>query len=248
MSAQNESGSEEETKFNKATKQRITRALEQRLFVIERKIINSENTNTTNEEFVIQGTTGNLYKCKIANKPTCDCPDSKRGHVCKHLLFIYIRVLRVEQNNSILCKKNLSDEEIANIYSSAPKRVDGFVMAESFVREKYKTFLEQSGKPYVKKTKEKPKPRKPLEGDMCAVCYEDFGPEEESKTTYCLQCSNNIHIQCWNMWKNGQTKNTDSDPTCVYCRAVNMGYKTPKSKRVSASGMGSGYVNVNQLF
>lgn len=38
-------------------------------------------------EFDIVGSTGNLYKTTIGKVPKCDCPDSQKGHQCKHICY-----------------------------------------------------------------------------------------------------------------------------------------------------------------
>jgi hypothetical protein len=223
--------------FNYAIRSRIDRALEQRLFVIDRNTSDNEQC----EVFAIQGSRGDIYTCKFCAEPSCNCPDFKRGGRCKHLFFIYLRVMRMSADDPLLAQKSFTEEDLDHIKENAPQRLNGSVLAEQFVRDKYKTFVEKAGKPYTKKKNQPPPKRKSLEGECCPVCYEDFEVDQISETDFCRQCTNNIHNQCWKMWKAKQEQSGE-EATCVYCRSPNMGIKLPKSS------MGSGYVNVNQLF
>jgi uncharacterized Zn finger protein len=38
------------------------------------------------QEFIVMGSTGNLYTVIICQTPNCDCPDFQRGHLCKHIV------------------------------------------------------------------------------------------------------------------------------------------------------------------
>ena len=54
-----------------------------------------EDKNNLWSDFRVVGSTGNLYTVKIGAIPSCDCPDFlKRDDVCKHMLFVMLKVLR----------------------------------------------------------------------------------------------------------------------------------------------------------
>jgi len=67
---------------------RIYRALSQRMFLID--CIKQDDLN---RDYKVLGSTGNVYDVHIGQLPTCSCPDSSRGSLCKHVIFVLCRVL-----------------------------------------------------------------------------------------------------------------------------------------------------------
>jgi hypothetical protein len=53
----------------------------------------------------VLGSTGNVYKIAIGRVPSCDCPDAARGNLCKHVLFIMLKVLKVDPNSPLVFQK-----------------------------------------------------------------------------------------------------------------------------------------------
>ena len=45
----------------------------------------------------VVGSTGSLYRVKITYRPTCSCPDFRGKWRCKHVLFVYLKFLRMPQ-------------------------------------------------------------------------------------------------------------------------------------------------------
>ena len=42
------------------------------------------------------GSTGNVYMATVCRLPNCTCVDfTERGQICKHLLFVYVKVARI---------------------------------------------------------------------------------------------------------------------------------------------------------
>ena len=72
------------------TRQRIERAKSQRLYLIQQRELSS--SHGISRTFVVLGSTGNVYDVNIAKIPYCSCPDFERGHLCKHILFVYLKV------------------------------------------------------------------------------------------------------------------------------------------------------------
>lgn len=79
--------------------------------------------------------------------------------------------------------------------------------------------------------------QKPLDGEPCPVCYEDFTHGKEH-VLFCAQCGTNIHEDCWNTWK-------ERSATCVYCRAPNMGRAEQTKAKTKKNA--EGYVNLGKL-
>lgn len=64
------------------------------------------------ESFEVLGSTGNYYTVTICQKPTCTCPDFGKGNICKHLVFVYLRVLRIPQELPFWYQKALLTTEL----------------------------------------------------------------------------------------------------------------------------------------
>lgn len=109
-----------------AIRVRITRALSQRLFLINQKEI-----APLHREFTVLGATGNVYAVSIKHKPSCSCPDAAKGHLCKHVLFVMHRVLKVGRRgpdagryansySPLLYQKAYLSSELYEIFANAP--------------------------------------------------------------------------------------------------------------------------------
>src|SRR5262245_21640594 len=75
--------------------ERVIRALRHRLRLLHR----SDST------FFVLGATGNVYTVSLSATPSCTCPD--RTTPCKHILFVFIRVLGVPLDDSSLWRRTL---------------------------------------------------------------------------------------------------------------------------------------------
>lgn len=53
-------------------------------------------------EYHVLGATGNVYRVQVSRHPHCSCPDFDRGHLCKHWLFVLLRVLRRSQDDPLI--------------------------------------------------------------------------------------------------------------------------------------------------
>lgn len=53
-----------------------------------------------------------VYTVKICRHPHCTCPDHAKGHVCKHILFVMLRVLKLSTTNPLAWQKALLTKEV----------------------------------------------------------------------------------------------------------------------------------------
>ncbi|KAL0056460.1 hypothetical protein WJX82_011587 [Trebouxia sp. C0006] len=61
--------------------------------------------------------------------------------------------------------------------------------------------------------------QRPVEGE-CAICYDSLkadGTAPEDKVTFCQECGNNVHVECFKRWT-ASKKGSGEPVTCVYCR------------------------------
>lgn len=200
------------------------RALTQRMFVVDRQRLSPRNTVGDDqhahptEVLSIAGTTGNIYTVTIDRIPTCDCPYALKGHQCKHVIYALARVLKAPPH--LEYQLAFLSSELRDIFANASP-LPSETADESA----------QDGN------------RKPLEGEDCPICCEEFSTESvREKIVYCTAaCGNNIHRECFDQW--ARTK--AGTITCPFCRTpwqsdVDAVKSVAKVGRVNAEG----YVNV----
>ena len=149
----------------------------------------------TKADFVVLGSTGNVYNVTIDDKISCTCPDALKGNRCKHAFFVLMRVLGVSAQNPILQQKSLTEDDFKSMNISN-LRVPQTAEAPLTVKSAYQT----SKLPVVPKNLED-----------CPICYEKIGTEEHEA---CKQCRYAFHSECLSTWWAHANQNT-----CPMCRS-----------------------------
>ncbi|KAJ7189417.1 hypothetical protein GGX14DRAFT_538191 [Mycena pura] len=181
---------------------RVERVMTQRFFMVDRKRFEGE----LKEEFQVLVSTGNVYTVAIQRVPSCDCPDARKGNHCKHI---------VDQSTGYWYQKALLTHELESIFAGAPLAPN--TLAHPRVREAYERAIGKS-QPASTPASSAPKKRLPTEDDDCAVCYEKLHTVAESTLAFCESCSNAVHGECFEQWKQ-TSRNKGAKVTCMYCRA-----------------------------
>jgi len=207
---------------------RVGRVKSQRFFMIDRKREGDE----LKEEFKVLGSTGNVYTVIIGKVPSCDCPDASRGHHCKHILFIFLKVLQVPESSGLWYQKALLHSEIESVFTNAPLAPN--VIANDTVRNAYASATGKLSTSASSSTKR----RIPGPEDNCPICYESMYGESEGRLTFCEECGNALHSECFEQWRQSRRV---AELTCVWCRAK------PRKKESGASTTSEGYVNLGQV-
>lgn len=57
------------------------------------------------ETFDVLGSTGNVYTVTISHIPKCTCPDASKGNHCKHIIFVFLKILSVPDTSSYYYQK-----------------------------------------------------------------------------------------------------------------------------------------------
>ncbi|KAJ6611934.1 hypothetical protein B0H10DRAFT_1808509 [Mycena sp. CBHHK59/15] len=214
---------------------RVERVMTQRFFMVDRKRVPGE----LKEEFQVLGSTGNVYTVTIQHKPSCDCPDARKGNHCKHILFIYLKVLQVTYASGLWYQKALLTSELVKIFEEAPLAPNA--LAHPRIREAY---ARATGKLTGPSTPEaSPKKRIPGEDDDCPICYDKMHGVAEGSLTFCQECGNAVHGECFSQWRQTSAK-TGSKLTCIYCRAEWPTAATPTSGSGARTTVG-GYLNIS---
>ncbi|KAH9484565.1 hypothetical protein JR316_0004047 [Psilocybe cubensis] len=206
--------------------ERLERVREQRMYMVDRR----RNGNELREEFSVLGSTGNVYTVTVDRLPRCNCPDATKGNHCKHILFVFVKVLQVSQESGYWYQKALLTSELEQIFAEAPLAPNS--EANPQVREAYARVTGRlpAGASSSKSGSGKHK-RVPGPGDDCPICYDGMHGVAETSLTYCEQCGNAVHKECFQQWM-ATSQRTGTGLTCVWCRA----------KWTSAPGVGGANV------
>ncbi|XP_076895192.1 uncharacterized protein LOC143547720 [Bidens hawaiensis] len=178
--------------------ERVLRALEHRLRLLHR----------SNSDFFILGATGNVYTVNLSTSPSCTCPD--RTTPCKHILFLYIRVLSVSLDDPCLWSTTLHPSQVTRLLS-APVSLETVVGVT--IRQRFQEMYQHRAATHPGG---KVLPVQAEEGAACPVCLEDLGKPEGRKLVACATCKNPIHEECLLAWKRSSRRRSTS---CVICRS-----------------------------
>jgi hypothetical protein len=226
---------------NQDTLRRIERALSQRLYLLNQSEISAPHS--LGRTYDVLGSTGNVYQVQISQFPSCTCPDFERGNLCKHILFVYLRVLRCQPSSQIIIQKSLLQDELSTIFGTreSSQTVSSDVQASKEIMKIYSNSIGESQKiislvdPSESRGTEngeesKEHTEKGPDGE-CPVCFESMDTKESLNR--CATCRNFIHSDCLRRW-------LTQSMTCVYCRSA---WVTVNSGTVSVSQVG-GYLNI----
>ncbi|EAU80667.2 hypothetical protein CC1G_08274 [Coprinopsis cinerea okayama7 len=95
---------------------RLERVQMQTFYMLDR----NRNGDELKETFQVSGSTGNVYTVVIDKIPSCTCPDAMKGNHCKHILFIFTKVLHVPRSSGSWYQKALLTDELQEIFDNAP--------------------------------------------------------------------------------------------------------------------------------
>ena len=207
--------------------------------------------------FDVSGSTSNIYQVKLMksfewNNIYCNCPDSKKwanvhGVVCKHILFVIFKVLKLFKYNNYL--SNITVETDAETFLEKRKLhrdflevisvfIDLFNFNEEteFMKleyvEKYQKIKDSLEKLHENKDDADLLEEKETGVDHCLICFEDFQKETKlSKeiNSQCLICKTIFHKSCLTKW-------FLHNNTCPYCRSP--------SKHNTQTTTDSDYINL----
>ncbi|KAI0339081.1 hypothetical protein BDW22DRAFT_1362000 [Trametopsis cervina] len=193
----------------KATQERLERVALQRFFMIDRKRVDREGE--LREEFQVLGSTGNVYTVTVQKVPSCNCPDAMKGNHCKHILFVFAKVLQVPFESHVWYQKALLSTELEEIFASAPMAPNDVShprVLEAYARVTGKTPAGAAGDDGKRR-------RKIEKGTECPICYEDMFGVQDSLLAFCDTCGNALHNECFGQWAKSKGRNV----TCPFCRA-----------------------------
>jgi len=191
---------------------RIERALHQRLYLLA---MTKSSNESISREYKVLGQTANVYTVVITHIPTCTCPDYAKGHLCKHIIFVLHRVLKVSRNSPLIYQQALLTSELKEIFTKADQQNnDSSVLAEQPIREAYHA---KTGDPDVILTAKNVEQKPITNDDECPICYESMLNEKDNIIFCSTSCGNNIHKNCFEKWRQAKLSMSES-VTCPFCR------------------------------
>ncbi|CAL5225254.1 g8046 [Coccomyxa viridis] len=158
-----------------------------------------------------------VYRVKVGKFPQCNCPDFKiRKNLCKHYLYVMIRVLRLREDDPLVWQRALLLSEAEEVFSGKHStRTEEEVITNAALQQAWRRLQGDSSAGAAEPTEAS----KPIEGD-CAICYDEMHPDGgtlQTRVVACGTCKNYVHESCFAEWKK-QKKTLHQDVTCVYCR------------------------------
>ncbi|KAK4689761.1 hypothetical protein P7C73_g358, partial [Tremellales sp. Uapishka_1] len=204
----------------------VMRVMTQRMFLVDREKV--ENDPTAVEIFKVLGSTGNVYTVTIGRMPHCDCPDCSIKHnvPCKHIMFVFLKVLKVSEASSIWYQKYLLASELDLVFAAAPVTPCASTSVSDQLRLNYLRATgaaDPAAEAEIAELEEKSGPgKKKLDsiGEDCPVCYEEMSAADQSagKLIYdeaLAGCGKPLHNECFAMWKATAVRSLIASSTCV---------------------------------
>lgn len=176
---------------------RLERALSQSMYLIE--------ANWAVLLYHVMGNSDNDYQVNLntPDGPRCTCPDSERGNLCKHVLFVLARVLDLPTKEDVFKNERWTEEQIDELRLVS---VAKGVSLRSVSASKHLSVELQSCPPL------------PEPSDMCTICFEVFPLSTPQHLTYCIkQCKQWFHKKCIDKWSHSR-RQKNLDVACPLCR------------------------------
>ena len=191
--------------------QRIERCFTDNIYLIE----SLEPEDDYERKYLIMGNSGRTYTVKIANYPTCTCPDFRtRGNRCKHIYFVLMRIMNI----SNYMEYEYSDDELEEMFLNIPP------VAKNLLYEDEQTEQKEVNQKFAK-------------GDICPICLDPL--ENGKELDYCkYSCGKTVHKKCFSMWEKSK------GGICVFCRGKwYSNSQVNKPKKVSMHPIGENQIN-----
>jgi len=162
---------------------RAERAKTQKIYLINRNI---EDETATSE---VMGSRGIIYTVKLDGNPTCSCPDHEtRNTRCKHILFILIRIFKLEDPY----REKFTKQQIKKYINSYKDNISKLNVSYDYENKCIDVGIKNLN-------------------DDCPICLDELNNGE--KYVHCKEsCGRCIHEDCYNVVLKKQFC-----PKCPYC-------------------------------
>lgn len=226
------------------TQQRIARALPgsaHRMFLIDMQQLAAPGSpGGASHEFTVLGATGNVYKVNVCRHPSCTCPDFARGNLCKHILFVMLRVLKLPTTDPLVWQRALLTDEVNDVLGGRRSEgADPSCLADERVRLRYQQLT--GAVPVDAAGSSQGPVQRPVEGD-CPICFDELKPTGEA-LSWCCACGNSVHKVCFTRWETSK-RSAGQVVSCVYCRAPWRDGSNPSAASASQVSPKTAYLNL----
>lgn len=172
------------------------RGLTQKIFLIESLPVKDSSLR----EYVVMGTSKNVYTVTVKNIPTCTCPDYAQRHGrCKHIYFVMMKIMKVKNPD----EKEYSDDDIKEMFKRIPKITDTLCV-DINIKKKYENYKKKKNNDDTVQEKNK--------DDLCPICLDEL--ENGEKLTCCKYgCGKSVHEKCFSMWS------SRGGEICIFCHS-----------------------------
>lgn len=194
---------------------RIDRALHQRLYLLA---INKSPNESISREYKVLGQTANVYTVVISHIPSCTCPDYDNGNLCKHIIFILHRVLKVSRRSPLIYQQALLTSELNEIFAKADaQNNDLSILAEQPILDAFRARTDNPDVMVTTKVRTTIEQKPIHDDDECPICFESMINETKNILFCSTSCGNNIHKNCFDKWRQAKLSMNES-VTCPFCR------------------------------
>eukprot|EP00698_Gefionella_okellyi_P001838 TRINITY_DN11679_c0_g1_i1.p1 TRINITY_DN11679_c0_g1~~TRINITY_DN11679_c0_g1_i1.p1 ORF type:complete len:516 (+),score=27.89 TRINITY_DN11679_c0_g1_i1:103-1548(+) len=151
--------------------------------------------------FVLRDESDRRYIVRIGSLHTCSVCSKAGSELCIHILFVILRVFRLQRDNPLSWQQSLVDAEVDAVLAGRAQKV----------HEATRTKLEAAAKGITEV------PQRPIgPSDVCPICVDTL---TNGETAWCRKgCGNSLHTACFEIWAAHRT-NQVAAVTCPVCRA-----------------------------
>ncbi|KAI9353559.1 hypothetical protein BDR26DRAFT_848796 [Obelidium mucronatum] len=170
---------------------RIQRALSFRQRLLSKSTISERHV----EYKVMSSIYGATYTCALKEDPECECHDWKPGMNCKHLLFVFLKVLGRATSDPLIFQKALLSTELDILFKESQNRDPRVLFEKESNRRKENGEIERN----------RPPTRSSMIGGVCPLCFDNYVTGDDC--TWCqVSCGGNVHSECWSIWRKAAYK------------------------------------------
>nr|QDO16373.1 DNA cross-link repair 1A [Lingulodinium polyedra] len=200
-------------------RERIDRAFQHRLYLLAARPSREGREEAPSAELDVLGSTGNVYTVTLGHPcQSCTCVDHAKqpNRVCKHILFVMLRVCKLERNDPRVWQAALTPSEAMPLVQNLPSREelasqgDGVLASGPVLRG----FDQARGEAKAVR-------QRPIADDPdCPICFEPLAEgegggaaaEAAAAVAWCRSCGRNAHRGCIQRWHAARGGN------CPLCR------------------------------
>lgn len=182
---------------SRRVKERIERAKEHRLLLVNLKVVERGEIAAA-----VVGHTGNVYDVRVGARVLCTCLDFvKARSACKHLLFLFLRVFQLPDDDPRLWQRALLARELSELRH----RLETLDLTEVQAPEHV---VSASRAPVLREAAGRP----------CPVCFDPV--VHLAGSCCCAGCGRNLHAECLEQWRTGTSSSRHNLLDCLVLSGV----------------------------